>query len=73
MKHTLNKVDLKGTPSLCRCPFGKKIIHSPISRAQIVETSVKINDNSSLQNYTDPDNHTQQTTELKRFGWNPQV
>ena len=30
--------------------------------AQVVETSVIVNNNSSFQNYTNPDDHTQQTT-----------
>ena len=28
---------------------------------QVVETSVNVNNNSSFQNYTNPDDHTQQT------------
>ena len=32
-----------------------------MTSAQVVETSVNINNNSSLQNYTNPDDHTQQT------------
>ena len=34
-----------------------------LTSAQVVETSVNVNNNSSLQNYTYPDDHTQQTTD----------
>ena len=33
-----------------------------MTSAQVVETSVIVNNNSSFQNYTNPDDHTQQTT-----------
>ena len=36
-----------------------------MTSAQVVETSVIVNNNSSFQNYTNPDDHTQQTTLLK--------
>ena len=32
-----------------------------MTSAQVVETSVIVNNNSSFQNYTNPDDHTQQT------------
>ena len=32
-----------------------------MTSAQVVETSVNVNNNSSFQNYTNPDDHTQQT------------
>ena len=35
--------------------------------AQVVETSVIVNNNSSFQNYTNPDDHTQQTTDTPGF------
>ena len=35
-----------------------------MTSAQVVETSVIVNNNSSFQNYTNPDDHTQQTTVL---------
>ena len=35
-----------------------------MTSAQVVETSVIVNNNSSFQNYTNPDDHTQQTTKL---------
>ena len=34
---------------------------------QVVETSVIVNNNSSFQNYTNPDDHTQQTTDTPGF------
>ena len=34
-----------------------------MTSAQVVETSVIVNNNSSFQNYTNPDDHTQQTTD----------
>ena len=33
-----------------------------MTSAQVVETSVIVNNNSSFQNYTNPDDHTQQTS-----------
>ena len=33
-----------------------------MTSAQVVETSVVVTNNSSFQNYTNPDDHTQQTT-----------
>ena len=39
-----------------------------MTSAQVVETSVIVNNNSSFQNYTNPDDHTQQTTDAKSFG-----
>ena len=38
-----------------------------MTSAQVVETSVIVNDNSSFQNYTNPDDHTQQTTDTPGF------
>ena len=35
--------------------------------AQVVETSVDVDNNSSFQNYTNPDVHTQQTTDTPGF------
>ena len=35
-----------------------------MTSAQIVETSVIVNNNSSFQNYTNPDDHTQQTSKF---------
>ena len=32
-----------------------------MTSAQVVETSVIVNNNSSFENYTNPDDHTQQT------------
>ena len=32
-----------------------------MTSAQVVETSVNVDNNSSFQNYTNPDDHTQQT------------
>ena len=32
-----------------------------MTSSQVVETSVVVNNNSSFQNYTNPDDHTQQT------------
>ena len=37
-----------------------------MTSAQVVETSVIVN-NSSFQNYTNPDDHTQQTTDTPGF------
>ena len=34
-----------------------------LTSAQVVETSVIVNNNSYFQNYTNPDDHTQQTAE----------
>ena len=34
-----------------------------MTSAQVVKTSVIVNNNSSFQNYTNPDDHTQQTNE----------
>ena len=38
-----------------------------MTSAQVVETSVIVNNNSSFQNYTNPDDHTQQTTDTAGF------
>ena len=38
-----------------------------MTSAQVVETSVIVNNNSSFQNYTNPDDHTQQTTDTPGF------
>ena len=38
-----------------------------MTSAQVVETSVVVNNNSSFQNYTNPDDHTQQTTDTPGF------
>ena len=38
-----------------------------MTSAQVVETSVIVNSNSSFQNYTNPDDHTQQTTDTPGF------
>ena len=38
-----------------------------MTSAQVVETSVIVNNNSSFQNYTNPDDHTQQTTDSPGF------
>ena len=38
-----------------------------MTSAQVVETSVIVNNNSSFQNYTNPDDHTQQTTHTPGF------
>ena len=35
-----------------------------MTSAQVVETSVIVKNNSSFQNYTNPDDHTQQTTQF---------
>ena len=35
-----------------------------MASAQVVGTSVIVNNNSSFQNYTNPDDHTQQTTSI---------
>ena len=35
-----------------------------MTSAQVVETSVIVNNNSSFQNYTNPDDHTQQTNKI---------
>ena len=37
-----------------------------MTTAQVVETSVTVN-NSSFQNYTHPDDHTRQTTDTPGF------
>ena len=37
-----------------------------MTSAQVVETSVIVNNNSSFQNYTNPDDHTQQTTNISK-------
>ena len=44
-------------------------IHTTLkmTSAQVVETSVIVNNNSSFQNYTNPDDHTQQTTDTPGF------
>ena len=34
-----------------------------MTSAQVVKPSVNVNNNSSFQNYTNPDDHTQQTTD----------
>ena len=38
-----------------------------ITSAQVVETSVIVNNNSSFQNYTHPDDHKRQTTDTPGF------
>ena len=38
-----------------------------MTSAQVVETSVNVNNNSFFQNYTNPDDHTQQTTDIPGF------
>ena len=38
-----------------------------MTSAQVVETSVIVNNNRSFQNYTNPDDHTQQTTDTPGF------
>ena len=38
-----------------------------MTSAQVVETSVNVNNNSSLQNYTNPDDHTRHTTNTPGF------
>ena len=38
-----------------------------MTSAQVVETSVDVNNNSSFQNYTNPDERTQQTTDAPGF------
>ena len=38
-----------------------------MTSAQVVETSVIVNNNSSFQNYTNPDDHTQQSTDTLGF------
>ena len=38
-----------------------------MTSAQVVETSVIVNNNSSFENYTNPDDHTQQTTDIPGF------
>ena len=38
-----------------------------MTSAQVVEKSVIVNNNSSFQNYTNPDDHTQQTTDTPGF------
>ena len=38
-----------------------------MTSAQVVETSVIVNNNSSFQNYTNPDDHTRQTTDTPGF------
>ena len=38
-----------------------------MTSAQVVETSFIVNNNSSFQNYTNPDDHTQQTTDTPGF------
>ena len=38
-----------------------------MTSAQVVETSVIVNNNSSFENYTNPDDHTQQTTDTPGF------
>ena len=38
-----------------------------MTSAQVVETSVNVNNNSSFQSYTNPDDHTRQTTETSGF------
>ena len=38
-----------------------------MTSAQVVETSVIVNNNSSFHNYTNPDDHTQQTTDTPGF------
>ena len=38
-----------------------------MTSAQVVETSVNVNNNSFFQNYTNPDDHTQQTTDTPGF------
>ena len=38
-----------------------------MTSAQVVKTSVIVNNNSSFQNYTNPDDHTQQTTDTSGF------
>ena len=38
-----------------------------MTSAQVVETTVIVNNNSSFQNYTNPDDHTQQTTDTPGF------
>ena len=35
-----------------------------MTSAQVVETSVIVNNNSSFQNYTNPDDHTQQAKKV---------
>ena len=38
-----------------------------MTSAQVVETSVIVNNNSSFQNYTNPDDHTQKTSDTPGF------
>ena len=38
-----------------------------MTSAQVVETSVNVNNNSSFQNYSNPNDHTQQTTDTPGF------
>ena len=38
-----------------------------MTSAQVVETSVIVNNNSSFQNYAKPDDHTQPTTDTAGF------
>ena len=38
-----------------------------MTSAQVVETSVIVNNNSSFQNYTDPDDPTQQIADIPGF------
>ena len=38
-----------------------------MTSAQVVETSVIVNNNSSFQNYTHPDDHKRQTTDTPGF------
>ena len=38
-----------------------------ITSAPVVETSVNVNNNSSFQNYTHPDDHKRQTTDTPGF------
>ena len=47
----------------------RSTIHMTLKKtsAQVVETSVIVNNNSSFQNYTNPDDHTQQTTDTPGF------
>ena len=35
-----------------------------MTTAQVVETSVTVNNNSAIQNYVQPDDHTQPTYEM---------
>ena len=38
-----------------------------VTSAHVGETSVNVNNNSSFQNYTNPDDHTQQNTDTSGF------